>query len=293
MTARWVAVAMVGLLVPSTACSGEDPGEGLVVVGSFYPLAHAARSVAGDHATVVDLTPPGAEPHDLELSPDDVDLLLDADVVLYLGSGFQPAVEAVVEDREGPGAVDLLDAVADLVQDEERDPHVWLDPLAMGAIVGAATDAMAAAQPADREAFTDGASTAAEELDRLHRGFEDGLSNCDRDLIVTAHDAFGHLARRYGFRQIPITGVSPESEPDPRRLAEVADLVRREGVTTIFTEELVSPEVAAALADEAGVRTAVLSPIEGLTEEHAAAGKDYVSLMQENLRKLREALGCG
>jgi zinc transport system substrate-binding protein len=291
MRARWVAVVM-GVLVLGTACSGEATGEGVVVVGSFYPLAHAARSVAGDHATVVDLTPAGAEPHDLELSPDDVDLLLDADVVLYLGGGFQPAVEAVIEDREGPGAVDLLDAVADLVEEEERDPHVWLDPRAMGAIVAAAADAMAAARPADRRVFTTGASAAVEELDRLHRRFEDGLSNCERDLIVTAHDAFGHLARRYGLRQVPITGVSPESEPDPRHLAEIADLVRREGVTTIFTEELVSPEVAEALADEAGVQTAVLSPIEGLTDEDAMAGEDYVSLMRENLRTLREALGC-
>jgi zinc transport system substrate-binding protein len=288
---RWVAVVTGTLLVMGTGCSEENPSNGLVVVGSFYPLAHAARSVAGDDAEVVDLTPAGVEPHDLELSPDDVDLLLDADVVLYLGGGFQPAIGEVVEDRED-GVVDLLDGVADQVEDEERDPHVWLDPVAMQSVVTTVAGVLASAAPDDRAEFEANAEAAVADLQGIHEDFEEGLSRCERDVIVTAHDAFGHLARRYGLRQVAITGLSPESEPNPARLAEIEEIVRREGVTTIFTEELVSPEVAMTLAREVGVETAVLSPIEGLTEEQVEAGEDYGSRMRANLQTLREALGC-
>jgi zinc transport system substrate-binding protein len=131
-----------------------------------------------------------------------------------------------------------------------------------------------------------------EQLDSLDADFRDGLADCEQDTIVTNHAAFGYLAAAYGLRQEPIAGLEPETEPSAKRMAELKDLVEREGITTIFTEELVSPKVADTLAREAGVRTQVLFTLEGLTAEEKAAGKDYLSLMRENLDALRSALGC-
>ena len=269
-------------------------------MASVYPLYEAAREVGGDRIEVRNLAPSGAEPHDLELSPTQVDALLDADVVLYVGRGFQPAVEAVVDDRDGGITVDVLAALtahlrtqaAEGGDGDQSDPHVWLDPVLMARIVEQVRDALARADPSGASSFERSSDRYRSEIEALHERFRNGLSDCGRRVMVTSHAAFGYLAARYGLIQQPIAGISPEAEPDPRRLAELADLVRREGVTTVFTETLVSPRVANTLAREAGVHTAVLNPVEGLSPEEVGRGENYVSVMDANLRTLRQALEC-
>ena len=295
------AAPVLVLAVVSAACGAGSPArsdDGLRVVASFYPLAEAAEVVGGDLVTVDNLTPPGVEPHDLELAPDDLEALVTADVVLYLGGGFQPAVEDGVDQAEG-AAVDTLDSVGPLRpppdgEGEElaADPHVWLDPTRYARIVGEVAVALADAEPSNASAFHANADAFEAELAALDRAYADGLATCDSRTILTNHAAFGYLADAYGLKQIAISGLSPEAEPDPARLADLGDLVEREGITTIFTEELAPPEVAQALADEAGVQTSVLNPLEGLTPEEVDAGEDYVSVMRDNLETLRTALGC-
>ena len=280
------AAVVVVLLAAGCGDGGDGDGDGRPrVVASFFPLAEVAERVGGDAVEVTDLTPPGVEPHDVELSSDEVDELLDADLVVYLGGGFQPAVEDVVHQRDGP-SLDVLDAAGATDDGADVDPHVWLDPTLLARITGAVGDAVADAVP-DRE--DDVAAAVARyraELEELDADLAARLGHCERDLVVSAHDAFDRLARHYGFRTEAITGLSPAAEPDPGRLAELADLVERDGVTTVFTEELVSPEVAEALAREASVRTAVLDPVEG----HPDGG--YLGAMRRNGDALAEALGC-
>jgi zinc transport system substrate-binding protein len=287
---RGVAVAAaVALAVLAAACgrSGANPSSGrMSVVASFYPLAEAASRIGGDRVDVRNLTPPGVEPHDLELAPDRIAEIQEADVVLYLGNGFQPAVEQAVADARGV-AVDVAAGIQ-----RDHDPHVWLDPVLYRRVVDRTELALEQTSPKDAERFASNAKAFDEELARLDRDYRAGLSHCARHLIVTSHEAFGYLAARYGLVQYPIAGLSPDAEPSPDRLAELAALVKREGVTTIFTEELVSPKVAETLAREAGVKTAVLNTLEGLTDQEIAAGDDYVSVMRRNLRVLQVALGC-
>jgi zinc transport system substrate-binding protein len=286
---RRLARALTGLLAVAAVgtvagCGGgqEEPeataGGGLRVAAGFYPLAFAVEQIGGDRVDVENLTPPGVEPHDLELSARDVERIQSADLVLYLGNGFQPAVEDAALRSVAP--VDLLDAV-DLI--EGGDPHVWLDPVRYGAIaarVGRMLQAEAAA--------TDFSAR----LDELDRELEEGLATCERRTIVTSHEAFGYLADRYGLEQIGVSGLEPEAEPAPQDLADVVDAVRQTGATTVFVETLVSPELAETVAREAGARVATLDPLEGLSEEALAEGSDYFSVMRENLTALREALGC-
>lgn len=302
--AVWSGVVVVAVL--GTACgrsgaeSGSAAGPGaLDVVASFYPLAVAAEQVGGDRVRVTNLTPAGAEPHDLELDPRQTKELLEAGVAVVMGRGFQPAVERTAGQRQGV-TVEVLRAlpvsqegeVAPEGQAAGLDPHVWLDPVLMADVVDRVAAALARAAAADADGFRARAREYRSQLEVLHRDYERGLGTCKRREIVTAHEAFDWLAKRYGLRQLGIAGLSPEAEPDPRRLAELAALVRRDGVTTIFTEALVSPAVAQALAREAGVRTVVLNPLEGLTEEEIARGATYVSVMRDNLAVLREALAC-
>lgn len=249
------------------------------VVASFYPLAFAAQEVGGAAVRVRNLTPPGAEPHDIEASPGDVGELRDADLVLLLGEGFQPQLE----DAAGGGdrVVHVLETPG--LHLDHGDRHVWLDPLRYALVVeriGSALGRPEAARSLSRR------------LRALDREYRDGLADCARREIVTSHDAFTYLANRYRLRQIAVLGSSPEGEPSPRDLERVVDAVRETGATTVFTEPLVSGRVAETIARETGAKTAVLNPIEGLTEGEQERGDDYFSLMRANLAALRKALSC-
>lgn len=291
---RGVGSALVMVVALAAGCAAaDDPGartdDGrLRVVAGFYPLAEAAERVGGAAVEVLNLTPAGAEPHDLELSTRQVDHIEDAAVVLYLGQGFQPAVERAASRASGT-AVDLL---ATASADDGEDPHVWLDPTLQRRIVADVQAALAGADPARAAEYQANAAAYAAELDGLHDEFRRGLADCDRRVIVTSHAAFGHLARRYDLVQEPIAGLSPAAEPEPRRLAELVTVVKEEAITTVFFETLVASDVAETLAREAGVGTAVLDPIEGLADSRRTAGETYASVMRENLGALRAALGC-
>jgi zinc transport system substrate-binding protein len=327
MVRRLMSVGVVGALALGVAaCGGDDSsspsssttpgasgGEPLRVVANFYPLAEALQRVGGERVDVANLTPPGAEPHDIEVTSDDVDAIQDADLVVYLGGGFQPGVESVAEDRSGP-TLDIGTKLTLEASDHDEDgddhageeagedgddhdhgdldPHFWLDPTLMRAAADAIEAELAALSPADAATFAANAAAYGAELTALDAEFESGLDNCARTQIVTSHAAFSYLAHRYGLEQLAITGISPESEPDPQRLDELADLVEREGVTTIFSETLVSADIAETLARETGATTAVLNPLEGLTEEQLADGATYASVQRENLAALQAALGC-
>jgi zinc transport system substrate-binding protein len=276
-------------------CGGESEGRE-TVVAAFYPLAFAAERVAGDIADVRNLTPPGVEPHDAELSGRDIQAVSEAALVLYLGRGFQPALEDAVQST-GATAVDLLEGLDLLsaavaahesedgngVDESTIDPHLWLDPSRYAALV-------------ERIGSELGRETRAQELiaelEALDEEFLAGLTDCDRREIVTSHAAFAYLADRYDLEQVAITGLSPEAEPTPRELERVVSEVRESGATTVFFETLVSPRLARTVAREVGAETAVLNPLEGLSQEELDEGADYFSVMRDNLAALRDALGC-
>jgi len=270
-------IVLTLILVTALAGCGGSSSAGRTVVAAFYPVAFAAQEIGGSAFTVDNLTPPGVEPHDLELSGSDIREIADADLVLYLGGGFQPAIEDAI-DSTSAHAVDLLDAV-----ETKEDPHVWLDPVRYATIAERIGEELNRRPEAERFAAKARA---------LDRDFRRGLADCERREIVTSHSAFGYLAERYGLKQVAITGVSPEAEPTPRELERVVRQVREVDATTVFFETLVSPRLAETVAREVGATTAVLDPLEGLTDEEIAADEDYFSVMRENLAALRRALAC-
>ena len=274
---------ILGLLVlPAAALALAGCGTGGTshdtVVAAFYPLAYAAQQVGGPSLGVLNLTPAGAEPHDIELAPQQVAAIQRARVVLYLSHGFQPAVAQAVQGAKGR-AIDVLAGIAL----RPGDPHVWLDPVLYAHIVQRIGEALGRPQAAARLAGS---------VLALDRAYRTGLAHCARREFVTTHAAFGYLAARYGLHQVAITGIDPESEPNAQKLASLVQLVRRDHLKTVFFERLVSPKLAQTIAREAHVQTAVLDPIEGLTPSEAAHGATYLTLMRQNLKALRADLGC-
>ncbi|MFC5178194.1 metal ABC transporter substrate-binding protein [Nocardioides taihuensis] len=283
------ATGALALAASGCAALSEEP-DGVSVAAAFYPLAFVAEEVGGDRVDVSLLTQPGTEPHDLELTIRETAELAGADLVVY-ESGFQPAVDDGVEQNAAGEVLDAAD-VADLqpLQDGDgTDPHFWLDPLRMADLADAVADRLAEVDPAGADEYAANAAELRRELTRLDAAYERGLADCERDTVVVSHDAFGYLAR-YGLAFAPVAGLSPEAEPTAADLARLQDLVRDEGITTVFSERLASPRLTAALAQDVGVETAVLDPIEGRDEE--TADEDYLSLMRENLAALEEANGC-
>ena len=291
---RALAAILALTAVVSAACRGDSSGaSGKVgVAAAFYPIAFAAERVGGARVDVANLTPVGAEPHDLELTPDQLDELLDARVAFVLGGDFQPAVEDAADRRDGL-TVELLPEVVGAGDERTEDPHVWLDPVLMAELVGEVERGLARTDRKGATTYRRNASELRGELAALDTRYRERLSGCSRDLLVTSHESFGHLASRYGLRQEGVAGLSPDAEPDPARLGELAQLARDQGVTTVFTEETVSPRIARTVAREAGgLRTEVLSPLESLTEKERDDGADYFTVMETNLDKIATALGC-
>jgi zinc transport system substrate-binding protein len=301
--------ALVALVLTGTAACGDAAPGGsdgrTEVIGAFYPMAWLAQRVGGTDVAVSTLTRPGTEPHDLELTPRQVVDVGRARYVVYV-KGVQPAVDEAVEQHAKDHALDALSAVRPLpaAHQEEgheegeeehghtepgNDPHVWLDPSRLATVASTLGDRLAAVDTGHAAGYRANARTLAAELTGLDREFRDGLRTCARKTIVTSHAAFGYLADRYGLTQVPIAGLDPQSEPSPKRLAELTGEIRAAKATTVFTETLVSPKVAQTLATEAGVRTATLDPVEGVAE---GSGDDYFSIMRRNLATLRTALDC-
>jgi zinc transport system substrate-binding protein len=300
---RWF-IPLLAVAVVSAAALGVEPAGAsrskVSVAAAFYPVAFAAQKVGGTRVGVANLTPVGAEPHDIELNSEQLDRLLEAKVAFVLGNGFQPAVEKAADRRDG-STVELLpklvDAKGKKVAAEGKsgglDPHVWLDPVLMSQLVGEVERGLAAADPKGAATYEKNAQALQDQLTALDTRYRDRLTGCSRNLLVTSHEAFGYLATRYGLRQEGVAGLSPDAEPDPARLGQLADLARDQGVTTVFTEETVSPRIAQTLArDAGGLRTEVLSPLESLTKRERDDKADYFTLMDANLGKIATALGC-
>ncbi|MDQ3358674.1 MAG: zinc ABC transporter substrate-binding protein, partial [Actinomycetota bacterium] len=267
--------------------------------------------VAGDHVETVTLTDPGVDPHDLEMSPEDVATVQGADVVLY-SSGLQAAVDDAVGAQAGDSAFDVNEA-ADLVEtdsedehaDEEEghsedeeghddhvgvDPHFWLDPQRYAGVAEAIAEELAEADPDNAEDYRANAADFVAELEELDEEFATGLAECEQTSMVTTHAAFGYISTKHGLEQVGITGLSPEAEPSPARMAEVTEIVEDNGVDTIYSEVLLGAELADTIANETGAEVLLLDPIEGITDE--SAGEDYLEVMRANLETLRSGQGC-
>ncbi|MDO4294134.1 MAG: metal ABC transporter substrate-binding protein [Eubacteriales bacterium] len=288
-----------------TAAEGADK---LRVMASFYPMYDFAVKIGGEYAEVSNMVPAGTEPHDWEPSATDIRELEQADLFIYSGAGMEHWAEDILESLSSQSLISVeasegIELLAGHEHEEEEehseeaghdhgeyDPHVWLSPINAGKEMENIKNAFVQADPVHAEYFEENYEKYAAMLDELDAEFRKQLSGLPRKEIVVNHEAFGYLCHAYGLEQLGISGLSPEEEPDPKKMAEITDFVKENNVKIIFSEELVSPKVAESVASETGAQVEVLNPLEGLSEEELAAGADYFSVMKENLAKLVKAL---
>lgn len=289
----------IGLLLhrqknPAVITQSQSNSTNVIVAATFYPLAYFAEQVGGAQITVVNATPAGVEPHDYEPSPRELAKVGEADILLINGAGLDPWAEKASVDwqKNGQHVLVMSEIVETLPTTGNHDPHFWLDPVRARQMIGMIRDALIEVDPIRADVYRQNAMGAVERMSKLDQDYKTGLANCEQREIMAAHDAYNYLANRYNLELYAIAGLSPEAEPSARRLAELTDLVKTKGISTIFFETLTSRQLADTLAREAGIKTAVLNPIEGLTAAEVSAGKNYDILMRENLAQLRFALVC-
>lgn len=286
---RIIVAAAALLLAGCGAGETTDSANGQVsAVVSHYPVQFLVERVGGDLVSVESLTAPGAEPHDLELSPQQVGAVQDAAAVYYI-EGFQPAIDDVVPESQG-AVVNVAEGLPLRTIEGQAgvpDPHVWLDPVLMEQMAGTVADSLVTADPDNEPAYRENAQTLVDDLSALDDEWKQGTQDCAIRTMVVSHEAFGYLADQYGFQQKGIAGLSPETEPSGQALAQLARFVEDNGVTTVYTETLADPAVAETVAAEAGATTAVLDPLEG-----PPADGDYLSAMRSNLETVTAGQSC-
>jgi zinc transport system substrate-binding protein len=308
-------VAVLGVLAALlTGCApaGTVTGHGPVkVTAAFYPLQFLATRIGGPHVTVTDLTKPGTEPHDLELTPRQAVQLSGADVIVYL-KGMQPAVDTAVAQAGVKHTVDAASLVrleahgtevdgvhhttgdngTDSTDEDDAaaDPHIWLDPIRFAQVARGVEKALVADDPRDAADYRRNADTLVRQLHTLDTQFVQGLKHRRTDTFITTHAAFGYFAERYGLVEEAISGIDPDSEPSVSRMRHLSTLARSHHVTTVFFETLASDKTARTMAGDLHLRTDVLDPLEGITPK--SRGHDYFSVQRSNLRALRRALGA-
>jgi zinc transport system substrate-binding protein len=305
MTTAVLAMGLSGCAAATSSATAPSDGR-LPVSAAFYPLQFAAEQVGGSRVRVTSLTKPGGEPHDLELTPKDLAGLNSAKAVIYEG-GFQPAVDDAVKhlgsttrlDISGAAKLDLPAAQkeghgegetsAGQAPGHRQDPHFWLDPIRYAAVGEAIADRLAKVDPKHAQEYQSNAKAFTARLKALDRSYSTGLASCSIKDLVTGHAAFGYLAARYGLHQEAIT-ISPDQEPSAAQMRVVTQDIREHGVTTVYSEVLVSPAIAETLARETGATVEVLDPIEGITS--ASNGTDYFQVMQSNLATLTKGQKC-
>lgn len=290
-SASAVLVVAILIMVSFMACEGPQPVSGLRVVASFYPLYELVQKIGGDKVSVQNMVPAGSEPHDYDPTPKDIVNLNEANLVVIDGGGLEPWAERTVPDLQKSGVKILVvsDKLNGMVS---GDPHFWLDPIKYLDAAKIVKENLVQIDPKDAKYFTDNLAAFSDKLTALDQNFQTDLKNCQSRQVVTSHEAFDYLGRRYKLEMIPITGFSPESEPSAQKIAQVVELVKSKGIKYIFSETLLSPKIAQTLATEANVQNMVLNPLEGLTQGEISAGADYISVMKVNLENLKTGLGC-
>lgn len=321
MKPRLAAVAAATLLSSAVlaGCGSADgsaaSSDRVQVVTSFYPLQFAVQQIGGKHVDVTVLTRPGVEPHDFEPSPKDIGKVSDAKLFVYQ-KGISGAVDQAAKNQAKDAAYDVSPAAnlnlkvpapinGEVHGSEEHehedeghshdesgatDPHYWVDPVRYRAVATAIAGELAKVDPAHKADYEAGAKAFGGKLTTLAGEYTTGLKSCTNKDLVTGHAAFGYLADRTGLTQIPIAGVSPGVEPAPGQLSAISSFAKKHSITTIYTETLASPEFAQTIAKETGAKTAVLDPIEGVTDK--SAGKDYFEISRSNLATLKKGQGC-
>lgn len=304
-------VLLLIIIVGAILFQGESSHQEkeVLIVTSFYPLFELSSTIGGERVEVVNLTPPGVDPHDFEPSLKDLSRAESADIFIYNGGGLDPWAERKEGELSEKGVLvlnmssyfHLLDGYHHHEEEDEqhndedhhvKDPHFWLDPLMISEIEKIILSSLIQVDPLGEDYYRENSKKTTALIEELHNRYKVGLGDCRLKSVVISHASLGYLAKRYNFEMISISGISPLEEPSPAKLAEITKVVKNKGIKHIFFETTIPTTLAETIAKETGAETLTFNPIASPTKKELDEGDNYFSLMRENLEKLRTALNC-
>lgn len=294
MRTMMIMICCITLLSGCYAKQNHANHKKMNVYASFYPMYDFAKKIGGDFVEVKNMTPAGSEPHDYEPSMEDMKGLSKADMFIYNGDDMEHWAKSVIKsvDNKNLSVVRASDSVTLLhAENKEMDPHTWLSIKNAIKEMQMIKEAFIKKDPEHKDVYEKNYTIYHDKLVELDTDYTTALKPYKGRSIVVAHQAFGYLCNDYGIKQIPIEGLSPDSEPDPVKIKEIIQKVKDNNIKVIFYEELVNPKVAKMIADETGVQAKVLNTLEGLSDSEQKEGRDYISVMKENLENLKYAFG--
>lgn len=284
-------LALIALLLPLSLPAADKPQ----VVTSFSILADLTRAVGGERIILTNLVGPDEDAHIFEPSPEHARTLLQADLIIANGLGFEPWLERLLASSEARGRrIDASQGVLPLWLEEDgekvADPHAWQSLSNAEIYVRNITQALsqldpehAAAYAANRDAY----------LAKLHSLLKTanariaGLPASQRK-VVTSHDAFGYLGQAWQLQFIAPQGLSTHDEPSAAEVAALIRQLRSEGVRAVFVENIRDPRLLRQIADEAGARVGGTLYSDALASQGPAS--TYLGMFQHNLDTLLAAL---
>lgn len=285
-------VLLLGLIsVISSGCSSSSvQSDKPQIYTSFYAVYDFAEEIAGDNADIYNMVPSGTEPHDWEPTVQDMAKLNNADIVFYNGLGMESWIDKVKQSLSNTKFVQVSDGI--LTNENASDPHVWLDPENVKIICSNIFDTLCEIDPDNKALYEENFKNYKSELDNLDKSFRETISNISTNNrnIVVSHEAYSYLCSAYELNQIPIDGISADSEPSPDKMMQLINYIKDNKIKYVFYEELVSPKTAQTLAEETGASLLPLNPFEGLSENEVENGENYISVMYENLKNIKTAL---
>lgn len=289
-------IILFSILIIVVGCSSKEDSNytesgKMLVYASFYPLYFLADEIGGDNIDLRMVVPNGVDSHDYEPSMNQLKEIENAYLFIYNGANYESWADKVVgniiDEKRTINASQLVDLN---VIDGNPDPHIWLNPDNMIQIGKAIKEKLVSLDEKNKDEYEKNFNELSDRLRELDNRYFEVLKDKNKDSIIVSHAAFGYMTERYGFNQIPVSGISPEQEPSPKTIANLIETARNKNHEYIFLETLASPKTVQVIAEETNLQILTLNPIEGLTEEQLKNGEDYISLMEDNLENLKKAL---
>ncbi|HEL0593655.1 TPA: zinc ABC transporter substrate-binding protein [Streptococcus equi subsp. zooepidemicus] len=306
MKRKWIHLTLLlalfsGLVACSKPKEQSKQSRGMTIVTSFYPIYAMTKAVSGE-LNDVRMIQSGAGIHSFEPSVNDVAAIYDADLFVY----HSHTLEAWADDLDPnlkKSEVAVFEASKTLTLDRVTgledievtdgidpatlyDPHTWTDPILAGEEALAIAKELSRLDPKHEAIYTENAQAFQKEAKELADEYTKKFKKTSSKTFVTQHTAFSYLAKRFGLKQLGISGISPEQEPTPRQLTEIQDFVKEYKVKTIFAEDNVNPKIAKAIAKTAGAKVKLLSPLEAAPKNN----KSYLDNLRANLEALYQSL---
>ena len=294
------------------ACGNKEnieKNDQISIYTTVYPLQYFAERIGGDAVNVQSIYPPGADEHSFDPTQKEMIKLADADLFFYIGLGLEGFVENAEKTlkNEHVKMIATADAITEDMLEEDHDhdheededhghdhgefdPHVWISPVLSDALAFSVKEALIEAAPDKKEQFEENFEALRDDLIKLDRQFIDMASNAPTKTFYVSHAAFGYLADTYGLEQVAIAGLNSQSEPSQKQLATLVQEAKEQNIKYVLFEQNITSKLTDVIRKEIDAEALMLHNLSVLTTEDINNEEDYISLMEQNVETLKQAL---